>query len=104
MAVQSALRKAADIDAGSGTKTGKITNALLQFVGDTLKTRLDSEGGVFIDNFLTTDTNRLVFVDDTGTERTFPYVAAISINFGDNLVLDANAIFKMFFTTNHAGN
>lgn len=104
MAVQSALRKATDIDAGGGTKTGKITNELLQFVGDTLKTKSDSTGGVYIDNFQVSDTNRLVFVDDTGTERTFPYVASLTINFGANLVADANAIYRVFFTTNPGGN
>ena len=104
MAVQSLLRKTADIDDGSGTKTGKITNDLLQFVGDTLKTKADSTGGVYIDNFQTADTNRLVFTDDTGTERTFPYVASLTINFGPNLVSDTNAIYKVFFTTNPAGN
>lgn len=104
MAVQSALRKATDIDAGAGAKTGKITNDLLQFVGDTLKTKLDSTGGVFIDNFQATDTNRLVFVDDLGTERTFPYVASLTINFGSNLVADANAVYRVFFTTNPAGD
>lgn len=104
MAVQSALRKATDIDAGAGTKTGKITNDLLQFVGDTLKTKSDSTGGVYIDDFQTADTNRLVFVDDTGTERTFPYVASLTINFGSNLVADANAVYRVFFTTNPGGN
>ena len=104
MAVQSALRKATDIDAGAGTKTGKITNSLLQFVGDTLKSLADSTGGVYVDNFQTADTNRVVFIDDTGTERTFPYVAALAINFGSNLVADAGAIFKLFFTTTPSGN
>jgi hypothetical protein len=98
MAVQSALRKASDVDDGSGTKTGSVTNELLQFVGDTLKTRLDSTGGVYIDNFQTADTNRLTFVDDTGTERTFPFVASLVINFGANLVADADAIYRVFFT------
>jgi hypothetical protein len=104
MAVQSALRKATDIDAGGGTKTGKVTNELLQFVGDTLKTKLDSTGGVYIDNFQSIDTNRLVFVDDTGTERTFPYVAILTLNFGDNLVNDANGIYRVFFTNDDAGS
>ena len=104
MAVQSALRKASDIDAGGATRTGQVTNELLQFVGDTLKTRYEATGGVYIDNFLASDTNRLVFVDDSNEELTFPYIAAVRVNFGDNLRLDADAIFKMFFTTNPAGN
>jgi hypothetical protein len=104
MAVQSALRKATDIDAGAGTKTGQVTNSLLQFVGDTLKTKLDSTGGVFIDNYQIADVNRLVFTDDSGIERTFPYVASLTLNFGSNLVADAAAIYRVFFTTNPAGN
>ena len=104
MAVQSLLRKATDIDEGGGTKTGKITNELVQFVGDTLKTKLDSTGGVYIDNFQVADTNRVVFVDDTGVERTFPYVAGLTLNFGSNLVSDTNAIYRVYFTTNPTGN
>lgn len=104
MAVQSKLRKATDIDSGSGTKTGKLTNELLVFVGDTLKTKLDSTGGVYIDNFQTNDTNRVVFVDDSGTERTFPYVASLTLNFGENLQKDTSAKYWVFFTNDDAGD
>ncbi len=99
MAVQSALRKATDIDAGAGDERGDITQELLAFVGDTLKTKLTADGGVYIDNFSTADTNSLVFVDDTGTERVFPYVAAGSLNFNDNLQNDVAAKYWMFFTS-----
>jgi hypothetical protein len=102
--VQRLLRQNADIDSGAGTKNGKVTNELLQFVGDTLKTKLDSTGGTYIDNFLTADINRLVFVDDTGTERTFPYTAVLTLQFGDNLKNDADAVYRVFYTTNPAGN
>jgi hypothetical protein len=102
-AVQSALRKATDIDAGAGTMTGKITNALLQFVGDNLYTLSDATGGVFIDNFQAADTNRLFFLDDTGTQRSFPYVAALTVQFGDNLVNDADARYWIYFTNDDAG-
>jgi hypothetical protein len=102
--VQRLLRQNTDIDTGAGTKTGKVTNELLQFVGDTLKTKLDSTGGTYIDNFQTADINRLVMVDDTGTERTFPYTAVLTLQFGDNLKNDTNAVYRVFFTTNPAGN
>ena len=102
--VQRLLRQNSDIDSGAGTKTGKVTNDLLQFVGDTLKTKLDSTGGVYIDNFQTADINRLVMVDNTGTERTFPYTAVLTLQFGANLVADADAVYRVFFTTNPAGN
>ena len=102
--VQYQLRQNADIDDGAGTKNGLLADSLLQFVGDTLKTKRVAEGGVYIDNFNANDTNRLVFTDDTGAERTFPFVAAGSISFNTNLVDDPNAIYRMFFTTNPAGN
>lgn len=92
--VQWSLRQNSDIDAGAGSVVGKTANDLLYFVGDTLKTR----AGVFIDNFNPSDTNRLVFTDYAGTERIFPYVATLTINFGDNLVNDANAVYRVFFS------
>lgn len=102
--VQWSLRRTTDIDAQAGTLTGKIADELLVFVGDTLKTMTATNPagggtGVYIDNFLAGDTNRIVFVDNTGTERTFPYVAALTINFGDNLKNDASAKYWVYFTT-----
>jgi hypothetical protein len=93
-AVQSALRKSSDIDSGVGTVRGDTSDELLTFVGDTLITST----GVFIDNFLALDTNRLEFFDNTGTKRTFPFVAAGAITFNQNLVDDGSAIYKMYYT------
>lgn len=104
MAVQSLLRKNTDIDSGAGTKTGRLSSDLLYFVGDTLYTKLDSSGWVFIDNFLASDTNRIVFVDDTGTERVFPYLSVLTLEFGANLVSDTDAIYRVFFTNDDAGD
>lgn len=102
--VQWSLRRTTDINAGAGSLIGKTADELLVFVGDTLKTKTSTnpEGGgtgVFIDNYQTIDVNRLVFVDNTGTERTFPFVAALTINFGDNLKNDASAKYWVYFTT-----
>jgi hypothetical protein len=100
--VQYKLRLFEDIDSGSPRiKVGRTTDLLLRFVGDTLYTLYQTQlpaGGVFIDNYQNTDVNRLVFADDTGTNRTFPYVAALRIDFGDNLINDLNAIYRVFFT------
>jgi hypothetical protein len=93
-AVQSALRKSADIDSGVGTVRGDTADDLLTFVGDTLVT----SNGVYIDNFQALDTNRLEFFDITGTKRTFPFVAAGTITFNQNLVDDGAAIYKMYYT------
>lgn len=102
--VQRQLRLDADIDDGAGTKNGFLAEGLLQFIGDTLQTQLVTEGGVYIDNFNSNDTNRLQFTDDTGTIRTFPFVAAGTITFNNNLVNDTDAIYRMFFTTNPGGD
>lgn len=92
--VQYSLRQNADIDAGTGTVTGKTAAPLLKFVGDTLV----SSDGVYIDQFSSTDINRIEFFDVSSTKRTYPFVAAGTINFNQNLVDDSGAIYRMFFT------
>jgi hypothetical protein len=101
--VQWSLRQPGDIDAGVASRTGKTAEELLTFVGDALKTNFTSDGGVYIDNFLAVDTNRLSFTDDTNVIRTFPYVAAGYLNFNDNLRNDSAAYYWVFFT-NANGN
>src|SRR5574343_322678 len=98
--IQYQLRSSLDIDEGTGTVTGKTANDLLTFIGDTLSTST----GVYIDNFATNDTNRLQFHDVTGTLRTYPYVATITLNFNDNLQSDTDAVYRVFFTNDDAGS
>lgn len=107
------LRTGSNIDSQgdiNGGVTGSIAEELLEFVGSTLKTKQQTDvggsgaGGVYIDNFQTADTNNLVFVDDSGVERTFPFVAAGTLLFNDNLQNDTNAVYKLFFTNNNAGD
>ena len=96
--VQWQLRLEEDIDAGTGSAFGNISDELLLFIGDTLRTTGPDATGVFIDNFLSVDTNRLEFTDYTGAVVTFPYVAAGSLQFNDNLTNDAGALYWVFFT------
>ncbi len=98
--VEWSLRQDSDIDAGAGSVTGKTASSLLKFVGDTLVT----SQGVFIDDFSSTDINRLEFYDNTGTKRVFPFVAAGSINFNANLVDDSGAVYRMFYTDANGNN
>lgn len=93
------LRQTTDIDADADTLRGDTANSLVSFVGDTLVTAT----GVYIDNFNSSDTNRIEFTDVTGTKRTFPFVAAGNILFNENLQNDASAKYWMFFT-NANGN
>ena len=99
--VQFQLRQNLDIDAdGVGVVTGKTATSLLRFVGDTLVT----SQGVFIDDFSSTDINRIEFYDVAATKRTFPFVAAGAINFNSNLSGDVDAVYKMFFTDANGSN
>ncbi len=98
--VQYQLRQNADIDAGAGVVTGKTADALLSFVGNTLVTA----PGVYIDNFNTNDTNRIEFFDKNAVKRTFPFVAAGTLNFNANLTGDTDAKFRMFFKATPGGS
>jgi len=102
--VQYELRQVSDIDAGAGVRTGSVADSLLRFVGDTLYTLPQTVGGVCVDNFLASDTNRVVFADDGATNRTFPYVATLTLQFGDNLVFDSGSIYHVYFTNDDSGD
>ena len=115
--VQRQLRRNIDINAETtgGDVIGKTTDELLEFVGNDLKVAeavsgiasVNPEGGgtgVFIENFQAADTNRLFFVDNLGATVQFDFVAVTTLSFNPNLTNDADAIFRVFFTTNPAGN
>ena len=115
--VQRQLRRNIDINAETtgGSVIGKTTDELLEFVGNDLKVAeavsgiasVNPEGGgtgVFIENFQAADTNRLFFVDNLGATVQFDFVAVTTLSFNANLTNDADAIYRVFFTTNPAGN
>jgi hypothetical protein len=107
--VQWSLRQTTDIDSDGDTLVGRIAPELLRFVGDTLETLYVTNpdtggGGVFIDNFLTADINRLVFRDNTNTTRTFPFTSTLTVNFSTTLQTDSNAIYRVFYTNDDAGD
>lgn len=98
--VQYLLRQTSDIDSGAGTVTGKTADGLLTFIGDTLLT----SQGVYIQNFDSNDTNRLQFTDQNSVVRTFPFVATLTLIFNDNLIADANSVYRVYFTNDDAGD
>jgi hypothetical protein len=102
--VQYLLRQDQDIDATDGTVTGKTADALLTFVGDTLKAGVSiptnpngGGSGVIIEGFRQADTNRLVFYDNSGADRSYPFVAGGTITFNTNLTTDGDGYYWMFY-------
>ena len=107
--VQFQLRQDADIDTTGSVVTGRTADELLTFIGDALSVGFadtllpanpnsSADTGVIIEGFDSNDTNRLTFFDNGGTARTFPFVAAGTINFNLNLQNDTGpAEFFMFF-------
>lgn len=73
--VQYLLRQNADIDSGAGTRTGKITDALMAFVGPQLVTAT----GVFIDNVAAADALKVTYTDVGGVGRSLPVITNQSV-------------------------
>lgn len=100
--VQYMLRQNSDINTGgtAGTKTGKIQDELLRFVGDTLVT----SQSVYIDDVLPADSNRVEFYDDSNTLRVNNYTAAGTLNFNSVLV-GVGSSYRLYYTApTGAGN
>jgi hypothetical protein len=100
--VQYMLRQGTDINTGgtAGTKTGKIQDELLKFVGDTLVT----SQSVYIDGVLSSDSNRVEFYDDSNTLRTNLYTAAGTMSFNSVLVGAGSSYRLMYSAPTGAGN
>lgn len=91
--VQYLLRQATDIDSGAGTVSGKTADALLAFVADTLQTTT----GVYIDNVAPADSNRVIFKDKNGVDRTNPYTATGTIN-ANAVLVGAGSSYRLMYT------
>jgi hypothetical protein len=100
--VQYLLRQNSNINTGgdAGSKTGKIQDELLRFVGDTLVT----SQSVYIDDVLSADSNRVEFYDDSNTLRTNLYTAAGTMAFNAVLVGAGSSYRLMFTSPPGAGN
>lgn len=108
--VQYLLRQNRNINSiasGSVSVTGKTADLLLGFVGDTLEAGSSSpynlasgsNVGVMIEGVRTVDNNRVTFTDNGEVDRTFPFVAVLTLQFGANLIADASAKYWVYFTT-----
>ncbi len=92
------LRQNANINTGgtAGTVNGKTCDSFMWFVGDKLYVR------GYIDGYNANDINRIVFIDDSGVERTEPFTAAGIFAFDDSFV---GGVFRSYFASGaQAGN
>jgi hypothetical protein len=89
--MQYLMRQAADIDGAGGTASGKVADQVCYFVGETLYST------AFIDGLLAADLNSVVFIDQGGSNRTFPFSATGTFNFNSLLQGAANAKYTLYF-------
>lgn len=97
--MQYLLRQATDINTGGtgGTVTGKTADLICWFVGPTLYTKA----------FFTpiaADLNDVVFIDDNGVEREFPYASAGTFAFNAPLVSGGTGYYTLYYTTTPGGD
>lgn len=97
--MQYLLRQNSNINTGgtAGAVTGKTADLICWFVGPTLYTRA----------FFTpiaADLNDVVFIDDSGVERVFPYASAGTLNFNANLTSGGAGYYTLYYTTTPGGD
>lgn len=97
--MQYLLRQATDInaDGDAGTVTGKTADLICWFVGDKLYTRA----------FFTpipADLNDVIYIDDNGVEREFPYASAGNMTFNAPLVAGGTGYYSMYYLTTPGGD
>lgn len=98
--MQYLLRQNSDINGGGGSAgvvNGKTADLICWFVGPTLYSKA----------FFTpeaADLNDVVFVDDNGVERVFPYASAGVMTFNAPLTLGATGSYTMFYETTPGGD
>lgn len=97
--MQYLLRQGTDINTGGtgGVITGKTADLICWFVGPTLYSKA----------FFTpmaADLNDVVFIDDNGVERIFPYASAGVMSFNAPLTAGGTGYYTMYYTTTPGGD
>lgn len=99
--VQYLLRQNSNINSGTSPNnsivTGQTASQICWFVGPILYV----EGA--IDGLLLNDINFVVFIDSTGTGRTYPYASTGSFNFNSVITSTIGAKYKLFLTAGGPG-
>ena len=97
--MQYLLRQGTDINTGGtgGVITGKTADLICWFVGPTLYSRA----------FFTpmaADLNNVIFIDDNGVERQFPYASAGTMSFNAPLTAGSTGYYTMYYATTPGGD
>lgn len=97
--MQYLLRQGTDINTGGtgGVITGKTADLICWFVGPTLYSKA----------FFTpmaADLNNVVFIDDNGVERIFPYASAGTMSFNAPLTAGSTGYYTMYYETTPGGD
>lgn len=106
--IQYQLRQATDIDATTGSVTGKTANSLMYFVGSTLVCGLGSSNpngggsGVTIQGLSSNDLNSVEIYDNTATKRLYPYAAAGTISFNSFLQTGGTGYWRAYISSTYA--
>ena len=104
--IQFQLRQSTDIDDTANVVIGKMVGPLNTFVGPDITfgfvtgASVNPNGGgtgVIVEGFDANDTNNMFFVDNGGTRRNFPFVAAGNFLFNSNLVNDSDPEFWLYY-------
>jgi len=111
--IQYLLRQNSNINglASAGSVTGKTASLLLNFVGAALKagfyTPTNPNGGgtgVTLMGTASSDINSFTSYDNSGNVRDYPSLSAGTLNCNSNLTTGGTGYYRMYFTTNPAGN
>lgn len=111
--IQYQLRQNSNINglASAGAIVGKTAVQQLNFVGSALKagfyvpTNVNGGGtGVTIMGYNALDVNNFTSYDNTGSTRDYPYSSAGALISNANLTSASSGYYRMYFTTNPAGN
>ena len=97
--LQRELRRATDIDGGSGISRGDITDLLMTFASPNGVT-LD----LFPDNLSTTELNNVTYQDMSGDSRNNAFLVGITFDVNANIISSANSRLVAYFTSVPSGD
>lgn len=96
-----------DIDSGAITVTnGKRVNTWYTYDAQgRILTRSGADGdGLFIESLPANDQQRVVFTDDAGNTKTYPFNVQVNVSVGANAAADANAWYHAYFLDGPGAN